>query len=170
MGELQEKTKAHYGLTISYKKDVLEYILSNFPKKEGARGLKKWLELLHKKIEDLALLVDVQRAEAHFTVQKKDLLLRFNQQEIIVFEPINEEEKQKEIEKSFDQIIGLEEVKEKIRSYQALFLAQRRRLEQGLAVKPISMHMLFMGNPGTGKTMIARLFAQYLKNIGLLKQ
>lgn len=46
---------------------------------------------------------------------------------------------------------------------------QQRRAAAGFKTASLSMHMIFTGNPGTGKTTIARLVAKYLKAIGALK-
>ena len=65
---------------------------------------------------------------------------------------------------------GLDDVKSYIRSLQAHVLINQRRRQQGLKTTEISKHMIFTGNPGTGKTTIARLFARYMKAIGALSQ
>ncbi len=65
-------------------------------------------------------------------------------------------------------IVGLKEVKEYILRLEDNFAVQARRKEAGLKTSGVSMHMIFTGNPGTGKTTIARLVSKYLKAIGVL--
>ncbi|MBW9212552.1 MULTISPECIES: AAA family ATPase [Terrabacteria group] len=168
--EIQEQAQINLGLSLTFSEESKEYMLAHYKQKEGKTGLKQWISIFRKKLEDMALQQELKEKKATIEVKEKQLVVKMDELETVVYEPVNEQEALEQIEKSFETIIGLEEVKEKIRSYQALFLAQKRREEQGLPVKPISMHMLFMGNPGTGKTMIARLLAQYLKNIGLLQE
>ena len=168
--DIQEQARLNFGFELTFQKESKVYMLDHYKQNEGKEGLKQWLLIFRQKLEDLALKHDLKGRKAMVEVHDQRLTARVDQTEIVFYEPIHEQEILSQIEESFSNIIGLEEVKEKIRSYQALFLAQRRREEQGLPVNPISMHMLFMGNPGTGKTMIARLLGQYLKNIGLLQE
>lgn len=65
-------------------------------------------------------------------------------------------------------IIGLQSVKEYILSLKDHYQIQKIRNEQGLKTSSVSKHMIFTGNPGTGKTTIARIVAKYLKAIGIL--
>ena len=65
-------------------------------------------------------------------------------------------------------IIGLAEIKQYVLSLEDNFAVQARRKEAGLKTASVSMHMIFTGNPGTGKTTIARLVSKYLKAIGVL--
>ncbi|MBR5381246.1 MAG: AAA family ATPase [Oscillospiraceae bacterium] len=67
-----------------------------------------------------------------------------------------------------DELVGLEKVKENVRSLINLVKVRKLREEHGLPVPPISLHLVFMGNPGTGKTTVARLIAQLYHAIGVL--
>jgi stage V sporulation protein K len=69
-----------------------------------------------------------------------------------------------------DSLAGLDSVKEQVRALVAFLRVQARRKEAGLAEVATTQHLVFLGNPGTGKTTIARLLAQMYRSMGLLKK
>ncbi|MGG7176493.1 AAA family ATPase [Clostridium paraputrificum] len=75
-----------------------------------------------------------------------------------------------DLEEKLSEIIGLEDVKKLIRSQYKLIVAQEKRKSVGVTTKiEQNLNMVFAGNPGTGKTSIARLVAEMLNSMGLLK-
>ena len=74
-----------------------------------------------------------------------------------------------QVRRELDALVGLEEVKSYVFGLADNVQVQKRRAAAGMKTASLSMHMIFTGNPGTGKTTIARLVARYLKAIGALR-
>lgn len=94
----------------------------------------------------------------------------YNKSDSKICEPIRSNDTPEEmLNKQLDSLIGLKNVKKQVYNLINFVKVQQMKKDRNLKCSPISLHMAFSGNPGTGKTIVARILSQHFYRIGLCK-
>lgn len=169
--QLLEKGKKQLGLELTLDDSYREYCQAQTSKGRGLKGV-------------LNAYGDTLRALSEMRLEKDDLpeaiqlktnedgspIIVAGEEEILLssYLPNSYSGELESVKAEMESIVGLKEVKEYINGLEEYFGVQKRRREAGLKAGEVNKHMIFTGNPGTGKTTIARIVSKYLKAIGVL--
>lgn len=143
--ELLNKLEEKEELTEEFKVKLLEYVTETYPNTD--LDYSEYIEKLYTKIV-------------------------FNKNETLTLDLIPEYNKKKTLEKIFEDLnslVGLKKVKNMLHELVDL-IELKNKAGNDLKISNTNMHMVFLGNPGTGKTTVARIVAQILYNLNYIKQ
>ena len=173
LNALAQKIRTQLGLTLSAGADVRDYVAAQCTAQKGAAGLAECCDRIFRALSEYCLRTDkTLSGTAALTARPEGLLFRLNdgpEEPLFDLLPAAYTGALDAIRAEINELVGLAPVKEYVFGLADNLQVQQRRAAAGLKTASLSMHMIFTGNPGTGKTTIARLVAKYLKAIGALK-
>ena len=173
LNALAQKTRTRLGLTLSAGADVRDYVAAQCTAQKGAAGLSACTDRIFRALSEYCLRTDeTLTGTVTLTAGPEGVLFRLNDgadQPLFDLLPAAYTGALDAIRAEINELVGLAPVKEYVFGLADNLQVQQRRAAAGLKTASLSMHMIFTGNPGTGKTTIARLVAKYLKAIGALK-
>lgn len=173
LNALAQKIRTRLGLTLSAGADVRDYVAAQCTAQKGAAGLSACTDRIFRALSEYCLQTDeTLTGTVTLTAGPEGVLFRLNDgadQPLFDLLPATYTGALDAIRAEINELVGLAPVKEYVFGLADNLQVQQRRAAAGLKTASLSMHMIFTGNPGTGKTTIARLVAKYLKAIGALK-
>ena len=173
LNALAQKIRTRLGLTLSAGADVRDYVAAQCTTQKGAAGLSACTDRIFRALSEYCLRTDeTLTGTVTLTAEPEGVLFRLNDgadQPLFDLLPAAYTGALDAIRAEINELVGLAPVKEYVFGLADNLQVQQRRAAAGLKTASLSMHMIFTGNPGTGKTTIARLVAKYLKAIGALK-
>lgn len=173
LNALAQKIRTRLGLTLSAGADVRDYVAAQCTAQKGAAGLSACTDRIFRALSEYCLRTDEPlTGTVTLTAGPEGVLFRLNDgadQPLFDLLPAAYTGALDAIRAEINELVGLAPVKEYVFGLADNLQVQQRRAAAGLKTASLSMHMIFTGNPGTGKTTIARLVAKYLKAIGALK-
>ena len=173
LNALARKVQTRLGLTLSAGADVRDHVAARCTLEQGAAGLAACCDKIFRALSEYCLQTD-KKLTGTVTLTARPDGIDFqlgNAAPARLFDllPAAYTGAVDEIKRELDELVGLAPVKEYVFGLADNIQVQQRRAAAGFKTASLSMHMIFTGNPGTGKTTIARLVARYLKAIGALK-
>ena len=174
LNALAAKVKTRLGLTLSAGADVRDYVAAQCSPKQGAAGLSACCDKIFRALSEYCLQTDAAlTGTITLTAREDGLDFALNDagpQKLFDLLPAAYTGAVEKIRKELNDLVGLAPVKEYVFGLADNIQVQQRRAAAGLKTASLSMHMIFTGNPGTGKTMMARMMARIYRSLGILSK
>lgn len=169
--DLIAKASQHLKIQVTVEQSLKDWIIASYDKTNGADAVASLFDDFYICISQEVLSENASsNTKCTLTCKESKATGTLNEKDFSIVRSRTSEEELAEINAQLDAVVGLEPVKSYIRSLQDHIRVQQLRRQQGMKVSEVSKHMIFTGNPGTGKTTIARLVSRYMKAIGALSQ
>lgn len=166
--ELWEKTEKVLEFEVDCEDAVSGYFAGKFTVSDGVNAIADYAQRCYKALSEYKLSSSTEKAQCKAMLNGDILEFRFGEAVIPVEHITEDSAAVEEVKAQMQEIVGLKTVKDYIFSLEENYKVQQLRRQKGMKADPPSMHMIFTGNPGTGKTTIARLVSRYLKAMGVL--
>ncbi|MCR5521088.1 MAG: AAA family ATPase [Lachnospiraceae bacterium] len=172
MNKLKELASSHLHFNLQVADEVVDHSVAASDKNAGLKAVLKFYEDFLDALVQIRLETDLpEGADIHLYMSEDGRVTAESGGEttdLFACLPAAYTTGLETVREELAQIVGLKEIKEYILGLEEYYRIKKRRSEEGLKSSDVSKHMIFTGNPGTGKTTIARIISRYLKAIGVL--
>ncbi|MGI8303521.1 AAA family ATPase [Bacillus paranthracis] len=165
----QKRIHTKLQVNMNYTHGVSDFIVEKANLAMGVHGIKNYIEDdIYQSITNLRISGKVEPGIIYQLTASDELYLDDGVEKIQVTRKKAGAENLENIKKEFEKVIGLNAVKERVFQLEEFLALQKIRQSRGSKQTRLTMNFIFTGNPGTGKTTIARLVSKYLKALGYL--
>ena len=166
VNDFELKAERQVEIDVQIDNSYVDYLISSYEPGKGVYSIKPILDKTYDLLVDAALKED--KLEVIRLKYNGSVFIEFNNKSMEL-KLDDSEIQRKEIEEELNDIVGLDEVKTYLNSLEQHLKISKLRAKKGLKTAEVSEHMIFTGNPGTGKTTIARIVSKMMKVAGVLE-
>ena len=168
IGDLKIKCTSQLETALQVDSSLKSFLVNSYEPNDGIDSIAPIIDEIYNSLVNLTLREgDIDSVEV---IYSDKIMAKYNNKEADLGILEDNSQERMEIEKELNDIVGLKPVKEYLLSLEDQVKANALRKKKGLKTTEISKHMIFTGNPGTGKTTIARIVSRMMKACGILKQ